>query len=205
MDNFVINLSERIYEEIQINILKESYNIIIDALSRTMETKKFNKDKECTLKRLHKTIELMHKKLLEQHGELVSENIVQKLKFRMPDSKSNIGQVFCQAKNISKVENKNINNANDKKKKIVFSKEIPNSIEIPKNIFETKPLNLKYDINDYHFFTVNINEENKDISYYLTYAERNKYSKRELIALYKGKEQLELNELPQNIKTRYNF
>ncbi|KAG4107854.1 hypothetical protein H8356DRAFT_1618969 [Neocallimastix lanati (nom. inval.)] len=206
MDYFVDSLSNKFYEEIQINIMKEAYNVVMESLTKTMSTKNFEKDKECTLKRLHKTIEVMHNLMLEQHKDWITKDVLQKIKFKLPDSKSAIGQIFSQTKSNTKIKTvKDPVTQPVKMEKIEFSREIPNSIEIPQNLFKEKPLNLKYNYIEYHFFTVNIGEEGKEISYYLTYAEKNKYSKRELIAVYKGKEQLKITDLPQTIKTKYNF
>ncbi|ORX85877.1 hypothetical protein BCR32DRAFT_325266, partial [Anaeromyces robustus] len=137
MDDLVNSLTDKIYEEVQINILKESFNVVINAISKAMKNKNFELDKECTVKRLNKTIEVIYNKLLEQNDEIITPDLIKKVKIKTFDSKSDIGQVFCKTKNSNKNDIENVENIGIKKenKICVFSKEIPNTIEIPKNIF----------------------------------------------------------------------
>jgi len=206
MNGFVDTLSDKIHKDIQTEIVKESFQSVIDAVIKVMKEKNFEKDKECTLKRLNKTIEIMNNKFKEQNEGLIDEDVVNNIKFKVFDSKSDLGKVFCMGKVVKKKDDSEDESSREieNDSKVEFIKEIPNALEIPRNLFDIK-CELENNINDYHFFTVNISEENGSISYYLTYAELNKFSKRDLLAIFKGNQQLDVSELPQSIRTKYNF
>jgi len=205
MENLANSISKKVYEDVQNNILKESFNTVFSALARVMEKTDCEKDKEWTMNRLNKTIELTRNLVIKEDKELFDKDIVEKVKIPSMNIKSDLGQVFCYNKGKNVDKEKEIKEEPQENIKLEFIKEIPNAIEIPRSLFDIK-LNLTHHPNEYHYFTVYISEENNmDTSYYLTYAERNKFSKRELIALYKEQLPLSLDKLPESIKNKYSF
>jgi len=205
MESLANSISKIVYEDIQINMLKETFNAVLNALARVMKKIDYEKDKDWTVSQLNKTIELVRKLVIQQNKDLFDKDIVEKVKLPSFNAKSDLGQVFSYSKGKKVDKEREIKEETQENTEFEFIKEIPNAIEIPRSLFDIK-FNLMYNPSDYHYFTVNISEENNmDTSYYLTFAERNKFSKRELIALYKGQKPLSLDKLPESIKNKYSF
>jgi len=66
-----------------------------------------------------------------------------------------------------------------------FCKNIPNAIEIPKNLLNNNQIKLQNNTNKYYYFIANINFNNK--TYRNTYAKQNKFTKCEIISIYLDK------------------
>jgi hypothetical protein len=101
----------------------------------------------------------------------------------------------------SKNELANLSN-DSKASSIVFSPFIQNAVEISQNDVKTD-VQLPKSLEHYHFFVFSLNIDGKE--YIVTYAEENKYSKRELIEIVHNNVSVDRNVLSKELKEKYYF
>ena len=85
---------------------------------------------------------------------------------------------------------------------IIFSPNIQLALEIPYKEIK-KDVKLQKLPEHYRFFAFPLNIDNKE--YIITYAEENKYSKREIIEILHNNVEISKDILSQEIKTKYGF
>jgi len=207
------DISEKILNQIKTKILKEVSETVFNAICQEVQEKnkeiEINNSKQRNAMKLNKTINSVFECLKEDSDYLFSEEIIEKVK--QPSkirSNTNLTQVFCDNdKVINKTSNTHPINKNTLSLTIpgvvYFCKDIPNAIEIPKGLFDNINHKLKKNVNDYHFFTVKLDYKSK--FYYITYAEQNKYTKREIVAIYLNNEPINVDNLPYELKEKYDF
>lgn len=216
---------EELYYKISNKVLENSKEKILnEILKKTLSTIcmiieknniKIENKKEFNSKYLNNTIELIFNDLKQKNNELFSNNLISNVKQSNAKQKTtnNIKNIFCTKNKIKDTPPSPKSKTSENKIKlnqinlyipsvVYFCKNIPNSIEIPRKIFNAN-FTLQKNINKYHYFTVKLNHNNK--SYYITYAELNKFTKREIIAIYFNNEQIFENEFPYELKEEYDF
>ncbi|ORY73574.1 hypothetical protein LY90DRAFT_503115 [Neocallimastix californiae] len=182
-DEIYLDITNKILENAKIKIIKEVYNNVLNALSK------------------------------EQNNELLNDNLIAKViqSNVKKTSNSNVGKLFYikkETKNSSSVPNLKEENKENHLNLIIpsvvyFCKNIPNAIEIPKNLIKANLNFLQKNENKYHYFTVKLNHNDK--IYFVTYAELNKFTKREIIAIYLNNKPICKDNFPYELKEKYDF
>jgi len=195
MSEIVNALSQKRYNEIRRTIISDAFDVVLNAIASQASVN--NKDKSFTMKKLATTLDSLYKKIGEINSDKLPSEIINSLKPKMTPQLNN---TFCY-KLHSKRENK-------KKKNIVFEVPIiftPNiqlAIEVPSTEIK-KDTKLQKSAEHYHFFIFPFNEN--DNKYVITYAEENKYSKREIIEVTLNNSVVDKSILPEEIKDKYNL
>ena len=141
------------------------------------------------------TIELLYKLLGDLHNDQFPSDIINSLK---PHITTQLNNTFC-----FKPQNKNETTRDILDDvPIIFSPNIQLALEISYKEIR-KDVKLQKLPEHYRFFVFPLNMDDKE--YLITYAEENKYSKREIIEILHNNTEINKDALPQEIKTKYGF
>ncbi|ORX76788.1 hypothetical protein BCR32DRAFT_303130 [Anaeromyces robustus] len=219
-------ISKQVFEDIKFKLFKEIIGNVFNSIYITVREKniEIENKKEYNSKYFYSTIELIFEKLKQENKELFgNDDLIDKLNQYFQKNLSDIKKKFCtnsrkykkitQENNSISISNNNNNNNNNIPLDfipniplipsiIIFCKDIPNAIEYPYNTID-KGLITKYNKIKYHFFKVNFNYEGK--MYKVIYAEKNKYTKREVISIYIDNILNNKINLPYQLKEKYDF
>ncbi|ORX73453.1 hypothetical protein BCR32DRAFT_285615 [Anaeromyces robustus] len=193
MSEVIKNLSQKRYNEIRREVLLDVIDIVFDTIASRVSIE--NKDKSYTIKKLTNSIELIYKLIEQQNNEKIPSEIIRSIKPRITNKLNN---TFCY-KPPSKNENINNKNENDK---IIFCPNVQLSLEVSYNEIK-KDVHLKKSVEHYRFFVFPITINNKE--YIITFAEENKYTKREIIEILDNNISVDENVLSSEIKNKYFF
>jgi len=138
----------------------------------------------------------MYKLIRESNNEKMPSEIILKLK---PKISSRLSKKFCY-KLPSKTDNiKDISEDIS----VIFSPNIQSAVEIPYSEVKKDDVYLPKSVEHYRFFVFPMNHDGKE--YLVTYAEENKYSKREVIEILHEKNEISKDILIPELKNKYYF
>ena len=215
-------ISERVFDSIRITILKRILDNILDALCKVIRRQHIkieNKD-NYNIKYLNNTIETVLTKAKHENQELFSEadNSILSKNFNVSKFNSSVKAktIFCTQIKNKKFRNSRRQPSTDElfesalsfQSVVYFCKNIPNAIEIPKNVLssyttENNPILLQNKMNKYHFFIANIPYKKK--TYRIIYAEKNKFSRREIISIHLENNPVNKAVLPYELQEQYDL
>jgi len=193
MSEAVKTLSQKRYNEVKRTVITDAIDLVLNTIAS--QTSLNEKDKTFTTKKLTNTIELLYKLLGDLHNDQFPSDIIKGLK---PHITTQLSNTFCfkpQAKN-------EINKDIFDHVPIIFLPNIQLALEISYKEIR-KDIKLQKMPEHYHFFVFPLNIDDKE--YLVTYAEENKYSKREIIEILHNNVEINKDSLPQEIKTKYGF
>ena len=191
MSETVKIISQRRYNEMKRTIIMDSIDFVLNTIASQTLLKK--KDKTYTSKKLKNTIELLYKLLGDMNNDNFPSDIFNSLK---PHITTKLINTFC-------FKQRNINNRYIlDQTPIIFSPNIQLALEISYKEIK-KDVKLQKSPELYRFFVLPLNIDKKE--YIITYAEENKYSKREIIEILYYNNEINRNILPEEIKIKYNF
>jgi len=193
MSDAVNILSKKRLNEFKQTVINDVIDLILNTI--TKQTSFSKKDRTYTSKRLTNTIEELYKILGDIDNDQFPSNIISSLK---PHITTQLSNTFC-FKSRSK-NNKNKNLSEDVS--LIFSSYIPQAIEVSfREIKKNVKLQKLPEYYRFFVFPLIINEK----KYIITYAEENKYSKREIIEILQDNVEIDKNELSAEIKLKYNL
>ncbi|KAG4081640.1 hypothetical protein H8356DRAFT_1384358 [Neocallimastix lanati (nom. inval.)] len=195
MSEVVKNLSQKRYDELRRNVIIDAIDIVFNTISN--QVKIDNKDKSFTVRKLTNSIELIYDLSSQENNDKIPSEIIKSIKPRISHKLNN---TFCY-KLPSKNENTNLGKES-KNSSIVFSPFIQNAIEVSQNDIKMD-VQLPKSLEHYHFFVFPLNMDGKE--YIITYAEENKYSKREIIEILHNNVSIDKNILSKELKEKYYF
>jgi len=191
MSETVKILSQRRYNEMKRTIIMDSIDLVLNTIASQTLLKK--KDKTYTSKKLKNTIESLYKLLGDMNNDNFPSDIFNSLK---PHITTKLINTFC-------FKQRNINNRYIlDQTPIIFSPNIQLALEISYKEIK-KDVKLQKSPELYRFFVFPLNIDKKE--YIVTYAEENKYTKREIIEILHYNYEINRNILPEEIKAKYNF
>ena len=196
MSETVHSLSQKRYNEMKRLVIIDAIDIVLNTIATQASVEA--KDKSFTVKKLTKSVDLLYKKLGEINNDKIPSDIVNTLK---PKILPKLNNTFCyksQTKNEKNEKENNITSENQ----VFFTLNIQQAIEIPFKEIK-KEFKLQKSIEHYRFFVFPlIKNENE---YIITYAEENKYSKREIVEILHNNVSVDKNILSDEIKNKYGF
>ncbi|KAG4100855.1 hypothetical protein H8356DRAFT_1659286 [Neocallimastix lanati (nom. inval.)] len=194
MNEAVKALAKKRYDEIRRTIIADSIDIVLNTIAS--QTKFEEKDKTFTVKRLKSTIELLLQELYESNNEKIPPEILKTIK---PKISPLLSDTFC----FKKSTKNNIEKETPNDTPIQFSPNIYSAMEISFN--ELKLVDFtSVEINEgHHFFIFPLVIDNKD--YIVTYAEKNKYSKRKIIKVMYNNVKVDESVITPELRKKYNF
>ena len=193
MSEAIKSLSQKRYNEVKKIVITDAIDLVLNTIAH--QTSINEKDKSFTNKKLSNTIELLYKLLGDLHNDQFPSDILASLKPRISTQLSN---TFCYKQ---PPKNKATNDAIETMP-IIFSPHIEDALEIPYKEIK-RGVKLQKLPQHYRYFVLNLNVDDKE--YIITYAEENKYSKREIIEILYNNAEISKDTLSQEIKTKYGF
>lgn len=193
MAEVIKNLSQKRLNEIKRTVITDVIDLVLNTISNQVLIKE--KSKSFTVKKLTKTLELMYKLLGESKNDQFPSDIIGSLK---PHITSNLSNTFCYKPLLKSTSSKEIFESTP----IIFTPNIQLALEISYKEIK-KDVKLPKLPEHYHFFVFSLNINDKE--YIITYAEENKYSKREIIEILIDNVEVGKDTLSHEIKTKYEF
>ncbi|ORX42242.1 hypothetical protein BCR36DRAFT_308136 [Piromyces finnis] len=195
MSEVIKSVSQKRLNELKRTVITDAIDLVLNTICDKVSIDE--KDKSFTVKKLTKTIELIYKLLGDLNNDQFPSEIIKSLK---PHITSKLNNTFC-----FKQPSKN-NNSNKKSifesAPIIFYPNIQLALEISYKEIK-KDIKLQKLPEHYHFFVFPLTMDDKE--YIITYAEENKYSKREIIEILLDDVEVSKDVLPHEIKTKYGF
>jgi len=193
MSETVRILTQKRYSEMKRTVITDAIDLVLNTIAS--QTSLNEKDKSFTNKKLTNTIELLYKLLGDLHNDQFPSDIINSLK---PHITTQLSNTFCFKPQAKTETNKGVLD----QVPIIFSPNIQLALEISYKEIK-KDVKLQKLPEHYHFFIFPLNIDDKE--YLVTYAEENKYSKREIIEILHNNTEISKDVLPQEIKTKYGF
>lgn len=193
MSEAVRTLTQKRYNEVKRTVITDAIDLVLNTIAS--QTSLNEKDKTFTNKKLTNTIELLYKLLGDLHNDQFPSDIIKSLK---PHITTQLSNTFC-FKPQAKTE---ANNDIFDQVPIIFLPNIQLALEISYKEVK-RDIKLQKLPEHYRFFVFPLTIDQKE--YLITYAEENKYSKREIIEILYNDTEISKDELPQEIKTKYGF
>ncbi|ORX41436.1 hypothetical protein BCR36DRAFT_588060, partial [Piromyces finnis] len=193
MSEIVKNISQKRLNELKRTVITDAIDLVLNSIGNQVSINE--KNKSFTVKKLTKTIELMYKLIGDLNNEQFPSDIVDSLK---PHITSNLSNTFCYKAPVKSTSNKEIFDSTP----IIFTPNIQLALEISYKEIK-KDVKLPKLPEHYHFFVFPLNIDDKE--YIITYAEENKYSKREIIEILLDNVEISKDILSHEIKTKYGF
>jgi len=196
MSETVHSLSQKRYNEMKRLVIIDAIDIVLNTIATQASVEA--KDKSFTVKKLTKSVDLLYKKLSEINNNKIPSDIINTLK---PKILPKLNNTFCYKSPTKNEKNEKENNITSENQ-VFFTLNIQQAIEIPFKEIK-KEFKLQKSIEHYRFFVFPlIKNENE---YIITYAEENKYSKREIVEILHNNVSVDKNILSDEIKNKYGF
>ncbi|OUM57213.1 hypothetical protein PIROE2DRAFT_17860 [Piromyces sp. E2] len=186
-------LSQKRYNEVKRTVIVDAVDLVLNTIASQTSLKE--KNKTFTNRKLTNTIELLYKLLGDLHNDQFPSEIMNSLK---PHVTTQLSNTFCYKTPIKNNSTKDILEDIP----IIFSPFIKSAVEVSYKEIK-KDFKLQKLPEHYRFFALNLNVNNNE--YIITYAEENKYSKREIIEVLEKNVEINKDNLSQEIKTQYGF
>ena len=193
MSEAVRTLTQKRYNEVKRTVITDAIDLVLNTIAS--QTSLNEKDKTFTNKKLTNTIELLYKLLGDLHNDQFPSDIIKSLK---PHITTQLSNTFCFKPQAKTEANKDIID----QVPIIFLPNIQLALEISYKEVK-RDIKLQKLPEHYRFFVFPLTIDQKE--YIITYAEENKYSKREIIEILYNDTEISKDELPQEIKTKYGF
>jgi len=193
MSEAVRTLTQKRYNEVKRTVITDAIDLVLNTIAS--QTSLNEKDKTFTNKKLTNTIELLYKLLGDLHNDQFPSDIIKSLK---PHITTQLSNTFCFKQQAKTEANKDIFD----QVPIIFLPNIQLALEISYKEVK-RDIKLQKLPEHYRFFIFPLTIDQKE--YLITYAEENKYSKREIIEILYNNTEISKDELPQEIKTKYGF